>query len=231
MAEPVSTTQDVDPKEVEKQVTGLESRMDRIRALYEQYFQGIEKLEPLIERKAIKTFLLEMRGKNFRNTGLRFRVNQLIAKMATYENYWNRVTRQMEDGTYQRDIFKARLHAKLREEARRRKGQPAGTEPAPFLPEGADLALEAPALLRPMPAAPAPQAAGLSDDKVGAIYDAFILAKRRCKEPLEGITKDALASSLRKQIPQILKQYNCKSVEFKVVIKNGKTILKAVPKV
>ena len=39
-----------------------------------------------------------------------------------------------------------------------------------------------------------------------------------------------VAANLRKQVPELLKQHNAKSVEFKVVIKDGKATLKAVPK-
>jgi hypothetical protein len=41
---------------------------------------------------------------------------------------------------------------------------------------------------------------------------------------------DSVAASLRKQVPELMKQHNAKSVEFKVVIKDGKAVLKAVPK-
>ena len=44
------------------------------------------------------------------------------------------------------------------------------------------------------------------------------------------ITLDSVASSLKKQVPELMKQHNAKSVEFKVVIKDGKAILRALPK-
>jgi hypothetical protein len=41
---------------------------------------------------------------------------------------------------------------------------------------------------------------------------------------------DSIAASLRKQVPELMKQHGAKAVEFKVVIKDGKAVLKAVPK-
>jgi hypothetical protein len=41
---------------------------------------------------------------------------------------------------------------------------------------------------------------------------------------------DSVAASLRKQVPELMKQHGAKSVEFKVIIKDGKAVLKAVPK-
>lgn len=70
----------------------------------------------------------------------------------------------------------------------------------------------------------------LSDAKVKAIYDAYVMAKKRCNEDVSKLSLDSLASTLRKQVPQLMQQHKAKSVEFKVVIKDGKAILRALPK-
>jgi hypothetical protein len=208
---------DPEAKELETQVDVIEKRLDRLKSLYEQYFQGIERLEPSMERTTVHRILQDMRKTKIRNTGIRFRINQLVARMNSYENYWNRTTRQMEDGTYKRDVFKARYRSGLRREAEEQsKEEAAAGEQTPSRTQ------------RPSVAAAA--GTGLSDENVKAIFDTYMLAKRRCKESTKGLTKDAVASTLRKQVPAIMKQYKCKSVEFKVVIKKGKAVLKAVPK-
>ncbi|QSQ11587.1 MXAN_5187 C-terminal domain-containing protein [Myxococcus landrumensis] len=83
-------------------------------------------------------------------------------------------------------------------------------------------------------AAPRPPAAtgggGMSDDKLRAVYDAYVTAKRRCQEDTSKLSYESVAATLRKQVPELLKQHNAKAVEFKVVIKDGKASLKAVPK-
>jgi len=209
---------DKEAKELEQLVDATEKRIDRLKSLYEQYFQGIERLEPSMERTALKVVLMDLRKTKIRNTALKFRIHQLVSRMNTFENYWSRISRQIEEGTYHRDVFKARYRAKQKEqtaaaqEAEDTKPQPGQDPRAPGKGQ--------------RPAA----AAGLSDERVKAIHDAYMLAKRRCKESTQGLTQGAIASSLRKQVPAIMKQYKCKSVEFKVVIKKGKAILKAVPK-
>jgi hypothetical protein len=70
----------------------------------------------------------------------------------------------------------------------------------------------------------------LSKDKMDQLYNAYITAKKRCKESTTGITPEALAQSLRRQVPVLMKEHGAKSVDFKVVIKDGKAVLKAVPK-
>ena len=205
-------------KELEQLVDATEKRIDRLKSLYEQYFQGIERLEPSMERTALKVVLMDLRKTKIRNTALKFRILQLVSRMNTFENYWSRISRQIEEGTYHRDVLKARYRSKQKDQAAAAL-QAEDTKPVPGQDSRAPAKGQRPAA-----------AAGLSDDKVKAIHDAYMLAKRRCKESTQGLTQGAIASSLRKQVPAIMKQYKCKSVEFKVVIKKGKAILKAVPK-
>ena len=88
--------------------------------------------------------------------------------------------------------------------------------------------------LKPVQRPPAPvhggDTSGLSDTKIKAIYDAYVMAKKRCGEDTRAVTLDSVASSLKKQVPELMKQHNAKSVEFKVVIKDGKAVLRALPK-
>ena len=63
-----------------------------------------------------------------------------------------------------------------------------------------------------------------------AIFDAYVMAKKRCNEDVSKLSYDSLSQTLRKQVPELMKQHNAKSVEFKVVIKDGKAILRALPK-
>lgn len=95
-------------KEIEININELELRLDRLRALYDQYFMGYEKLEPQTPRKDIERRFHMLRKENFRNTALRFRLNVAIQKYSTYQSYWQRICRQIEEGTYKRHIQKAK---------------------------------------------------------------------------------------------------------------------------
>ena len=55
-------------------------------------------------------------------------------------------------------------------------------------------------------AAPAREAESpaLSDGQVRALYDTYMMARQRTNEPTSGITYDALASTLRRQVPAVL---------------------------
>ena len=93
---------------------------------------------------------------------------------------------------------------------------------APAVPRVAPLAAAA----RPAPVA----AGGLSEDRLKAVYDAYVSAKRSNREDTSKMSFETVAASLRRQVPELMKQHKATSVDFKVVIKDGKTILKAVPK-
>jgi hypothetical protein len=82
----------------------------------------------------------------------------------------------------------------------------------------------------PRPAATGGPDGGLSDQKIKAIYDAYVMAKRRCGEDTSKLSLNAVADTLKKQVPALMKQHSAKSVEFKVVIKDGKAVLRALPK-
>lgn len=56
------------------------------------------------------------------------------------------------------------------------------------------------------------------------------MAKRRCGEDTSKLSLNAVADTLKKQVPELMRLHQAKSVEFKVVIKDGKAVLRALPK-
>ncbi|MFO0683640.1 MAG: MXAN_5187 C-terminal domain-containing protein [Sandaracinus sp.] len=107
------------PQEFEQLLHDGEIKLARLKALYEQWFQGIEKLEPSVVRKDLERHF-ELLKKNLpRNTALRFRTQQLVARYSTYGIYWSRVARQIEEGTFKRDLVKvAKRRGGMREKPR-----------------------------------------------------------------------------------------------------------------
>ena len=213
--------------ELEAEAGRLEEELEELKARYEQYFLGIERKEPVRWREELKKRVLKVKEAFTRNTGLRFRLQTLHARFLSYERLWLRSAKEKEEGTYRRDLFKARLH---------RKG-PAAPEPkaapaAPVQPPAPAPAAAAPAA-RPAPRAPAAPAApgAMSDGQMRALYNAYVAAKKSCNEDTSRLSYDAVASTVSRQIPELMTRYKAKSVEFKVEVKDGKAILKAIPKV
>ena len=94
--------------QIEELVNELETRVDRLRSLYEQYFMGIEKMEPHVPKKDVERRFQTLRREQIRNTALRFRFHMTLQKYNTYQSYWMRIMRQIEDGTYKRDLNRAK---------------------------------------------------------------------------------------------------------------------------
>ena len=289
-----------DSEAVHKQCEELEASIAELKASYEQYFLGVERKPPTHKHDAVKKKMNLLRNTFVRQTAAKFRVQNIAQKLAIYERLWSRTLKEMEEGTYKRDIFKAKLHREKLQAEKKKNGQAAaesedvdlsddddavpstppdadatrgvqpGAKPAPpqvaakgpavpapggkpsAVGSGKGPAVPAPGsnssgpgvrvnVTGPMAAAaaaktPAPAKApvaaqgDLSDQKVKAIYDAYLTAKKRCNEDVSKLSLDSLASTLRKQVPELIKQHKAKSVEFKVVIKDGKAILRALPK-
>ena len=63
------------------------------------------------------------------------------------------------------------------------------------------------------------------------MYRAYVEAKRRCNEDTTRLSFDAVVASLKRQVPELLERHNVRDVEYRVFVKDGKAILRAVPKV
>jgi hypothetical protein len=122
------------PKEYEIMLSEAEVQLSRLKHLYEQWFQGIERTEPLIPRKQLDRTMHVLRKEKPRNTALRFRFQTLIQRYTTMQTYWKRVGRQIEEGTYRRDLLRARrrreaARAERADERRRRSSGPVELDP------------------------------------------------------------------------------------------------------
>ncbi len=134
----------MEQSEIEKLIGELEIALDRLRSLYEQYFLGIERIEPGVPRKDVERRIYALRREQIRNTALRFRFQMVLQKFNTYQTHWQRVCREIENGTYKRHLLRAeRRFGSSRPPSRRRSSIPAaGVLPEPGAPLSNDVAAE-----------------------------------------------------------------------------------------
>ena len=157
----------------------LEDALQLLRARYEMYFLGVERAPPAVLHDKTKRRVHRLKNSPVRSTAVRFRSESINAQLLTFERLWKRTLMEIENGVYRRDLFKAKLHQKEREQKRR---QAAPAKPA--LP---------PVVAPPPVAAPS----GLSEAKVRAVYEAYVIAKRQCNEDTTKLTFDSVAANLR----------------------------------
>jgi hypothetical protein len=91
----------------------VDKTLDRLKVLYEQYFLGNQKQPPAQIHTDVERRLRELQQINIRNTSLRYRFATLTQKFGSYNSYWRRTLRQIETGTYIRQLAKVGRQAAL----------------------------------------------------------------------------------------------------------------------
>ncbi len=188
--------------ELKDEMAVLEAKIGQLRVLYEQYFTKQIKLEPARLREEIERLILFHSNKPISSTTLKFRFNSAVAKYNSYKQYWNRTLRAIAEGTLA---------------GRSETGAVVASTPLDNrLPE--------------VPAQqPQPRAAGF-DVHLAEAYKNYIEAKRKCNEPVEGLSYEAFAKTIENAARKAKETYRTDSVELKVTIKDGKTKLTIAPK-
>jgi len=191
-----NVTQQLPQEKLAEDLDALDEAMSGLQVLYEKYFLGIDRRPPDQERRQVSEKMRLLKTTQVKNTGLKFRIQTMFAKLISFERMWDRTLREIEDGTYKRDLFKAKLR-----QARQ------SSEPQ-------------------RPRSGSPQ---ISDDMIRKLYDTYLVARQRTGESTSGLTYESLASRLRTQVPELMARHKARNIEFKVVIKGGKAVLKAIP--
>lgn len=245
----------------------IEKRLEELRRRFELYFQGSpeQRTPPTTNQAKVGGELRRMREDEVRtwHTVDRFRFSQIFARFVSMDRLWARTLKQIEDGVYKRDKFRA-------QQARKKAAEPTDTEvgdrpagidsfdnmdvdvgsfsdeglihsqpptpvsqvgrtPGPTRSAPAPVAGVSTPQQRPAAAASGGAQAGMSDQRLKQLYDVYMQAKKRTGEA-SSLTMDQLKKQIDKQVPQIKAKHKCDNVDFKVVLKDGKAMLKAVPK-
>ncbi|MBI5588195.1 MAG: hypothetical protein HY889_07510 [Deltaproteobacteria bacterium] len=182
----------------------LDSKIARLKVEYEQYFMKVLKREPVKLRDEIEKTILFYSNKNLTNTSYKFKYNSVVAKYNSYKQYWSRVLREIDEGTFTRKGEGDSLGLK--------------TSPGKTAPERTPIA----AVPSARPDAP--------NSEIEEVYRQYIDKRKECNEPTEGITVDTLARTIEKYKKQVEEQYRTKEIDLKVYVKDGKTRLTITPR-
>ena len=236
---------------VDARLEEMERKLDRLRSLYESFFMGTERTPPNVPRRELNRLVLEMQQAPIGNSMLRFRFQSLLQRWVMLTTYWNRTMREIEAGTYARDLAKANRHLAARgnvmtEEDARRLGIPAsrvkafvgrqqklsdtraGT-PSTVRPGADEPRSEATAAVAGRP--PAPAAAdipGLAEGDLEAFYDRFVQAHQSATGAPPKATLEQMRTKLRTELPKLIGEKGGRVV-LDVEVADGKVRLKARP--
>jgi hypothetical protein len=103
-------------EEIEELLVVLEKLLDRTKVMFEQYFMGIQKLPPSQLHRDLERKIRELTQEQIRNTALRFRFTTVSQKFGSYNTYWKRTLRKIEQGTYIRDVARVKRRAEAQGE-------------------------------------------------------------------------------------------------------------------
>ena len=197
----------------------LEEEIEHLKVAYDRYFYGVDKIPPVRKHEAVDRMIRNLLRNPQQSTQLRFRFNTLKARLNTYNQYWQRIIRQIEAGTYKRVLAESErrefLHRQRKAEERAAKLR--GEDPEAQAGESAG---EADAAKKPVRRPRAqPQRAelppGMNAKEARELFKNFVQAKRAAGENTSGITYGALVKKLARDVPKLRQRYAAVSDQTK----------------
>ena len=238
---------------IETRLSEMERKIDRLRSLYESYFMGMERMPPDTPRREMNRLMLEMQQVPIGNSSLRFRFQALTQRWVLHMTYWNRTMREIEAGTYRRDVARTQRHLAERggvitEEEALALGIPKSRVRA-FVARQQLMATrkhaaetaQAPSTAAPRSGPPPiPQRAaeskvaaaalpGLSNQDFEGAYQRYFEAHKKLGIEEQAVPKEKLRARLGKQLPKILDEQRCERVRLEIAVEDGKVRLRAWP--
>ena len=234
---------------IEARIGEMEKKCDRLRAMYEAYFMGMERVPPNTPRRDMNRLMLEMQQVQIPNSALRFRFQALSQRWVLQITYWNRTMREIEAGTFRRDMARTQRHLAERggvitEEEAIALGIPKNRVKAFVAHQQRQHSLKKSSLGIPVPpampaarpgpppvpgSATTPRLPGLSDQDFEGAYRRYYEAHRNLGIEDQAIPKEKMRTRLGKQLPKILEEQRCERVRIEIAVEDGKVRLKAWP--
>ena len=88
----------------------LSRRLMSLKLAYEQYFLGSRPREPIMEAEEVRKLVVIYSNEAIKNTAMRFKFNSIVSRYQAFKRQWSDTLRKIENGTYSRHQFKAKLH-------------------------------------------------------------------------------------------------------------------------
>jgi hypothetical protein len=187
------------------QLDEFEQRMFLLKIQYEKYFSGTEKLEPSREREMLQRFLRDLTEdpNAIKNPTQRHRFDGLKARLGSFEYYWTRQLRMLEQGTHPRQKFKQKIREQEKAELLRAEREKLARDRRR-------------------------KSTDRDEDAYRSVYQQYMEVRGKCGQDVN-VPFETVRQALEKQAGVLKSKYNCKSIRFKVVEEDGKARVKAIP--
>ena len=201
-----------------------------LKVAYERYFNGVDRVPPARQHDKVKRQVRNLQRIRSASTQLRFRSQGLKARLVTYEQYWTRILRQIEKGTFKRVLAvsakREREFQIRRAEKQAESAQAAQSGVLAKVDESEQSGVRPKRKPRPKPSARPQLPEGMDSKYARSLFKNFIAAKKAAGEPVKGLTYGKLVTKLAREVPK-LQQKHGTSIRFEVATVNGKVRLRA----
>jgi hypothetical protein len=185
----------------------LEEDIRKLKNKYDQFFNGIQKLPPMHERRLLEVYIHELGKQKMRDNTRRFRYGQLLTRYNQHREMWGRKMREREEGPLDFRRRSAALNAPSAPSA----------PPAPAVP-----------VTYPKGDAYIKMTPGTNGEEIDRLYRD--IEKEHLKlGKLPNITIDQLKAMVQKQSDLVREKYHVAAVAFRVDVVDGRVKLKAKP--
>jgi len=185
----------------------LEEDIRKLKNKYDQFFTGIQKMPPVMERHALEVYIFELGKQKMRENARRFRYNQLLSRYNQFREMWGRKMREREEGP---------LDFRRRQAALSTPSEP----PPPPPPPGRVTQQQSGSYVK--------LTAGSNGDALRNLFDQIETEHKKLgKEP--NLTFEQLRAMVEKQSEAVRERYKVEVVGFRVDVVDGKVKLKAKP--
>lgn len=191
-----------------KQDDELDKLEEDIRILknkYDQFFSGIAKMPPHIERHAVERFIHELNKQKIRDNGRRFRLSTLVSRYNQFREMWARRIREREEGPL---------------DFRRRQALLEGPGPGVEPPRPSVTSVPADPYVKMSP--------GANGEEIRRLHQEIERANAAMGK-INTVSVEQLAAMVQRQTELVRSKYNVSTVAFRVETVDGKVKLKAKP--
>jgi len=88
---------------LEEELSTFRERLEQLRTKYDRYFMGLERIPPEKIRSDLERDLRNSKLERAHKTAVKFRFNNIRQRMSTYQRYWDRIMRMIEEGRFKRE--------------------------------------------------------------------------------------------------------------------------------
>ena len=95
---------------IEEELKIIEHKLNQLKREYDQYFLGTRPREPVLLAGEVRKIIARISNNAIQNTGLKFKFSSICSRYQAFNRQWQETLRKIDQGTYERHQFKARLH-------------------------------------------------------------------------------------------------------------------------